>query len=37
MEEPQKRKIHGTEIILPKQLKLNLKPLSPTDYVSIPM
>jgi hypothetical protein len=36
MEEPQKRKIHGTKIILPKQLKLNLKPLGPTDYVSIP-
>jgi hypothetical protein len=36
MEEPQKRKIHGTKIILPKQLKLNLKPLDPTDYNSIP-
>jgi hypothetical protein len=36
MEEPQKRKIHGTKIILPKQLKLNLKPLGPIDYNSIP-
>jgi hypothetical protein len=32
LEEPQKR----TEIILPKQLKLNLKPLDPADYLSIP-
>jgi hypothetical protein len=31
MEEPKKRKIHGTEIILPKQL-LNLNPSGPTDY-----
>jgi hypothetical protein len=37
MEELRKRKIHGTEIILPKQLKLNLKPLGPIDYLSIPM
>jgi hypothetical protein len=31
-----REKIHGTKIILPKQLKLNLKPLCPTDYLSIP-
>ena len=31
LEEPQKRKIHGTKIILPKQL-LNLNPSGPTDY-----
>jgi len=31
MEEPKKRKIHGTEIMLPKQL-LNLNPSGPTDY-----
>jgi hypothetical protein len=31
MEEPKKRKIHGTEIILPKQLQ-NLNPSCPTDY-----
>jgi hypothetical protein len=37
MEEPQKRKIHITEVILPKQLKLNLKPLGSTDYLSISM
>jgi hypothetical protein len=36
MEEPQKRKIHGTKIILPKQLKFKLKQLGPTDYLSIP-
>ena len=36
MKEPQKRKMHSTKIILPKQLKLNLKPLGPTDYNSIP-
>ncbi len=32
MEETQKSKIQGTKIILPKQLKLNLKPSGPTDY-----
>ncbi len=31
MEEPQKRKIHGTKIIRSKQL-LNLNPSGPTDY-----
>ncbi len=33
MEEAQKRKVHGTKIILPK---LNLNPLGPTGYNSIP-
>jgi hypothetical protein len=36
MEEAQKRKVHCTKIILPKKLKLNLNPLGPTDYNSIP-
>jgi hypothetical protein len=31
MEEPKKGQIHGTKIILPKQL-LNLNPSGPTDY-----
>jgi hypothetical protein len=36
MEEAQRRKVYGTKIILPTLFKLNLNPLGPTEYNSIP-